>query len=237
LKIAVSDIFNKLADNKDEEDEDEEDGEEEEQVSETIFSWCSTMNESINEDCPGVILHYLDIFVESLEKALPKASPGKKFFTDLEMNGLLLPAYNLIQFSNDIRIVKRVKSEIFMKLLAQKFDEEFEADESMEFDSDVEKHNFFLSGTRKYFPYFDGIEEALLAIATSKDTLERNRTHVFELQERFQKIRVPPKPILPETIKYKPPTSEEAKEMRKKRKKKRKKPATKKPAKKKARFH
>lgn len=233
LKIAVSDIF------KEEENSDGKE-EEEDEESENIFNWSSTICDCIQVDyCPAVVLHLADVFIESLEKAFPKMKPGDQLLSDFEMNGLLVPFYDIIQFSKDTRVVNRVIDEVFCKILKEEFNEKYELSGEVEkFDSELEEHNFNLSATKKYFPYFDGIEEALLSIATNVKTLEQNRSKVFDLYERYQKIRVPPKPkSVVNQVVYKPPTSEEVAASRKRKpKKKRKKPATMKPPKKKIRL-
>lgn len=228
LKIAISDIFNQ----KNEDDENDEDFTEKE--SECIFLWSASICESLNEDsCPAIVLHLCDVFIDSLDKALPSVKPGDQILSDMEMNGLLLPFYDFLQNSGDSRIIKRVVQEVFNRVLTSKFEEKYDLDENEKFESDLERHNFMLSATYKYFPYFDSIEEALLSLATSKDTLEKNRTTIYKLIEKYQKIRVPsPTRTSSEKVIYKPLTSEEAKLLgKRKRKKHRKKPATKKPRK------
>lgn len=225
LKIALSDIFTNEGD--------------EDRESETVFDWSGTICESLRVDhCPAVVLHLADIFIESLEKSLPKMTPGDQLLSDLEISALLVPFYDLIQFSNDIRIVRRVIDEVFCKILKTEFEDKYEINEK--FESELEEHNFNLSATKKFFPYFDGIEESLLKIATNPNTLEQNRSAVFALYEKFQNIRVPPKrPTYEDNkVSYKPLTSEEVAAQRKRKpKKKRKKPATMGPPKKKIRLH
>jgi len=228
IQLALSDIYSSPEEEEEEEDSD----------SEIIFLFSNSLSESLRSDvCPAVVLHLADIFVDSLEKALPELKPGDQALSELEMNGLLLPFYELLQVSNDSRVLNRVKDAVFLRILNATFEEEYEVDEEVG-DDPLEKHQIQLLTTRRYFAYFDSIEEAILSIAKSKDTREQNRTALYALHETFQKVRVPAAPKSQRTprVVYKPLTSAEAAELPKRRKKKRKGSATRHPAKKKARY-
>merc|ERR1712110_1039293 len=227
LQLALSDVYTAPEEEEDEESE-----------SETIFLFSRSLCESLQSDtCPAVVLHLADIFVDSLEKALPETKPGDQVLSELEISGLLMPFYDLLQASDDRRILNRVKDAIFLRLLNATYDEEYEVDEEVGDDA-TEKHQIQLLATRRYFIYFDSIEDALLSVAKSKETREQNRTALYQLHETFQKARVPeaPKSQRSQPVIYKPLTSAEAAELPKRKRKKRKAAASRHPAKKRTRY-
>merc|ERR1712137_15221 len=226
LKLAVFPVLNASVNEpeaKDDEEEDEEDEDEDDEKNVLIYYWSDAIQQSIDEDtAPGIVLHLVEVFIPSLFVALPDGL-NPEIFGEANLIALLVPFFSLLQSATNSRVFTRVYQEIFRTLLTKTVEDPEPDLTPEEEENELTRHLHHVICNYEFGAYFNSISEALLSVASNKETPEKNRTKIFELREKFQKMLIVPESNAPVRGKkvYKPLTSEEAAAKSKKRKKKR----------------